>query len=118
MPTIYTSGRQRGKTTTLIMESAKHGYTIVCPTVLQARYVIGIAKKLGVKIPEPITCGRMLEEIQYSRHDPEKRKKYVIDELQTILHQLGVEVATIDEKCVKELPNVQLHRNNENHEND
>lgn len=105
MATIYTSGRQQGKTTTLIMESAKHGYTIVCPTIVQARYLIEMAEKLGVKIPEPITCGRMLEEIQYSRHDSEKRKKYVIDELQTILHQLGVEAATIDEKCVKELPN-------------
>lgn len=62
-----------------------------------------MAKKLRVKIPESITCGRMLEEIQYFRHDPEKRKKYVIDELQTILHQLGVEMATIDEKCVKGL---------------
>lgn len=49
--TIYVSGRQSGKTTFLIRQSADTGAVIVAPTCQMARYIDSMARDLGLQIP-------------------------------------------------------------------
>ena len=53
--TIYVSGRQSGKTTFLIRQSADTGAVIVAPTCQMARYIDSMARDLGLQIPPPDT---------------------------------------------------------------
>lgn len=53
--TIYVSGRQSGKTTFLIRQSADTGAVIVAPTCQMARYIDSMARDLGLQIPPPVT---------------------------------------------------------------
>ena len=48
--TIYVSGRQSGKTTFLIRQSADTGAVIVAPTCQMARYIDSMARDLGSPI--------------------------------------------------------------------
>lgn len=54
MKIVY-GDRASGKTTQAIIESSKTGRVILVPTTLRVIEVESMAKRLGVKIPKPIT---------------------------------------------------------------
>lgn len=95
---IYISGRQFGKTTMLIKESARTGATIAVATYNMAMHVKALARRLGLDIPEPVTY----YQIFHSYRENEK-KRYLVDELQMMLHQLNVDICTLDYKPVRYL---------------
>lgn len=99
MPTIYSGGRQNGKTTLLIMQSAQTGAVIVAPTRAMAQHVYYLAREMELKIPKPITVYELLINTMYR-----DKKHYLIDELQAILQQLNVDGATINELDISEIP--------------
>lgn len=88
---IYISGRQFGKTTMLIKESAKTGATIAVATYHMAKYVQDMAIRMGLKIPEPVTYAEI-----FRNYRENKNKRYLVDELQMMLSQLNVDIATVD----------------------
>ena len=88
---IYISGRQFGKTTMLIQESARTGATIAVATYQMARHVEFLARKLNLKIPTPVTYAEM-----FRTYRENKTKRYLVDELQMMLSQLNVDIATVD----------------------
>ena len=59
--TIYVSGRQSGKTTFLIRQSADTGAVIVAPTCQMARYIDSMARDLGLQIPPPVTVADWID---------------------------------------------------------
>lgn len=93
---IYISGRQFGKTTMLIKESAKTGATIAVATYHMAKYVQDMAIRMGLKIPEPVTYTEM-----FRTYHENKTKRYLVDELQMMLHQLNVDTATVDVEPIR-----------------
>lgn len=95
---IYISGRQFGKTTMLIKESAKTGATIAVATYHMAKYVQDMAIRMGLKIPEPVTYAEM-----FRTYREGKTKRYLVDELQMMLHQLNVDTATVDVEPIRYL---------------
>lgn len=88
---IYISGRQFGKTTMLIKESARTGATIAVATYQMAQHVLLLAEQMGLEIPQPVTYANMFKTHAYNR-----TKRYLVDELQTMLSQLNVDIATVD----------------------
>ena len=91
---LYISGRQLGKTTTLIKRSAETGAVIVVPNVRMARYTFEMAKELGLDISEPITPMHYISRL--ANGGLEKSQTYLIDELQTVLSRMNVDAATLD----------------------
>lgn len=89
--TVYIAGRQTGKTLFLIRESARTGAIIVAPTNQMVNYIDKMARDFGLKIPPPITI------VDWIKMMPHKRdQKYLVDELQSALHQMNVVMATLD----------------------
>lgn len=89
--TVYIAGRQTGKTLFLIRESARTGAIIVAPTYQMVNYIDKMARDFGLKIPPPITT------VDWIKMMPHKRdQKYLVDELQSALHQMNVVMATLD----------------------
>lgn len=89
---ILVSERQKGKTIRLILRSSVTKEIIVTPTLCMALYTKDLAKKMGVDIPEPI------HPIAFARRIAQGRStdKYLIDELQSVLDILDVNLATAD----------------------
>lgn len=52
--------RQSGKTTELIKESNKHWTYIICANEKRKQYIVDVANRLGVDIPNPITANEVL----------------------------------------------------------
>ena len=75
----------------LIKESAKTGATIAVATYHMAKYVQDMAAQMGLEIPEPVTYAEM-----FRTYREDKTKRYLVDELQMMLHQLNVDTATVD----------------------
>lgn len=89
--TVYIAGRQTGKTLFLIRESARTGAVIVAPTYQMANYIDKMARDFGLKIPPPIVT------VDWIKMMPHKQdQKYLVDELQSALHQMNVVMATLD----------------------
>lgn len=88
---VYIAPRQTGKTTMLIKMSAETGAIIVVPTYPMIKEVEDIAKELGLAIPKPIDCFRFVRGLSSFA-----RKRYLVDELQTVLDLMGIEAATLD----------------------
>ena len=88
---IYISGRQFGKTTMLIQESARTGATIAVATYQMARHVEFLARKLNLKIPTPVTYAEI-----FRNYRENKNKRYLVDELQMMLSQLNIDICTLD----------------------
>lgn len=61
------------------------------PTYPMIKHVEDIAKDLGLEIPEPIDCVRFMRELHNFA-----RKRYLADELQSVLSLMGIESATLD----------------------
>lgn len=91
---IYSKTRNSGKTTMLIEMSAKTGAIIVAPTYVMANYILGLANKLNLKIPEPISVREYVRRLSLDGMPSEQ--KYLIDELQLALMIMNVQAATID----------------------
>lgn len=96
---IYAAERQTGKTTMLVKESAKTGAIIVSPTYQMRKYIIGLADKLGLEIPSPITVKQYFQILARDRRD--SNQKYLVDELQMMLNQMGIDIATVNVNNVK-----------------
>lgn len=88
---IYISGRQFGKTTMLIKESARTGATIAVATYPMAQYVMSLAINLDLDIPQPVTYAEI-----FKTYRENKTKRYLVDELQMMLGQLNIDIATLD----------------------
>lgn len=91
MTDIYISGRQFGKTTKLIKESARTGATIAVATYSMVNYTMGLAKKLGLEIPQPVTYAEVFRTFRENR-----TTRYLVDELQKMLDQLNIDICTVD----------------------
>lgn len=52
---LINKSRGTGKTTQLIYVSAITGFKIIVPNAAMAKYVEELAKKMGLKIPQPIS---------------------------------------------------------------
>lgn len=94
--TVYIAGRQTGKTSRLVRESAITGAIIVVPTYQMAEHTLWTAKQLNLKIPEPITVTDYIYRL--AKGGLGKTQKYLIDELQMMLYQMNVETATLNPK--------------------
>ena len=95
---IYISGRQFGKTTMLIKESARTGATIAVANYQMVQHVRDMAAWMELEIPEPVTY----EEI-FRNYRKNKAKRYLVDELQMMLSQLNVDTATVDLEPIRYL---------------
>lgn len=93
---VYIAGRQTGKTSRLVRESAITGAIIVVPTYLMAEHTLWTAKQLNLKIPEPITVTDYIYRL--AKGGLGETQKYLIDELQMMLYQMNVETATLNPK--------------------
>lgn len=98
---IYSAERGVGKTTALIKESAKTGAIIVVTSYPMANHTMGLAKRLGLDIPEPITVTNYLKLLVCGGFNREQ--KYLVDELQMMLSQMNVETATVDANCIESI---------------
>lgn len=98
---VYITGRQTGKTTHLIRVSAKTGAVIVAPTYQMVSYIDQMARKLGLKIPPPISVVEWAQMVARKQVDPDQR--YLVDELQMVLHQMNVDVAMLSENYKEEV---------------
>lgn len=56
LPTIINLPRGGGKTTALVYASAVNKIPILCLNKQNKKYIEDLAKKLGLSIPEPLTC--------------------------------------------------------------
>lgn len=56
LPTIINLPRGGGKTTALVYASAVDKVPILCLNKQNKKYIEDLAKKLGLSIPEPLTC--------------------------------------------------------------
>ena len=102
---IYSAERGTGKTTALIKASAKTGAIIVATSYPRVNYTMGLAKRLKLDIPEPITVTNYLKVLVHGGLNREQ--KYLIDELQMMLSQMNVETATVDANYVEPLQDFQ-----------
>lgn len=98
---IYSAERGAGKTTALVEESAKTGAIIVVASHPMVNYIIGLAKRLNLDIPEPITVTNYLKVLVYGGLNREQ--KYLVDDLQMMLSQMNVETATVDANYVESI---------------
>ena len=101
---IYIGERGSGKTTMLIEMSEKTGATIVVATYPMVKYIQKTAGQMGKKIPVPITVTNYIHLL--ANGGLSKSQKYLVDELQMILHGMNIEVATCDNDCLRALGNL------------
>ena len=78
-------GRCTGKTTELIYTSHIMGDTILVATEKRKMFVEDTAKRMGLKIPTPLTVTNILSE---SRGSLEKPPRLIIDDLDDVIGQL------------------------------
>lgn len=91
MITVYMGGRQSGKTTSLIKESARTRAVIAVPTHHMAMYVQYIAGELGLDIPAPVTYDKLFQNCKTDRST-----RYLVDEVQALLHHMNVDALTMN----------------------
>ena len=85
---VIAGPRCSGKTSSLIQVSADTGIPIIAPSMAMANYIKMIAKEQGMNIPEPTSINKIVNQ-------GGRPGKYLIDELEMCLRQLG-----IDAECV------------------
>ena len=86
---IIEGSRGSGKTTELIYKSAELGVSIIAPTMLMCGSIKAAAEKYECDIPEPVSINKV---VNLEKGRP---KKYLIDELDLCLQQLGIEAEYI-----------------------
>ena len=100
---IFIAGRQFGKTAMLIKKSAETGARIAVANYIMASHVKNMAKNMGLAIPAPVLYGDVFENYLYNQNE-----RYLVDELQMMLSQLKVDVATVDSEPIQFLAPWQL----------
>ena len=80
---MITGQRCSGKTASLIQVSADTGVPIIAPTMIMANCIKQKAKEYGLDIPEPTTINKIVNR-------GGRPGKYLIDELEMCLNQLGI----------------------------
>lgn len=98
MNKIYTGKRGSGKTTLLIKKSAETGAVIVAPTYAACVYIKEAAHAMNLNITEPITVDQFLREKRYG-----VKHKALVDELQFLLNELGVDTATVTDSYTENI---------------
>lgn len=101
---IINLGRGQGKTTRLLYASEFNDAPILCATYAQAKNLVEMANRIGLKIPEPIIVGEIMTNRIQGSHAV--NKDLLVDEapmvLQALLNQLGmhgeVKAITLTEK--------------------
>lgn len=88
---LYISGRQCGKTTMLIKESARTGATIAVATYQMAQHILFLAEQMGLDIPQPVTYAEIFNSYRLN-----KKTRYLVDELQMMFSQLNIDAATMN----------------------
>lgn len=106
---LYISPRQHGKTTMLVKKSAETGAIIVTANNQMAKHVELIANELGLDIPKPISVRKYI--IDLAGGGLNNTQKYLIDELQMMLYQMNVEMATVNIDVVDILHDYHLKEN-------
>lgn len=91
---IIEGARGSGKTTELIYKSAELGIPIIAPTAMMCNCIKAQALKMGCDIPEPVSINKVVN-FEKGHH------KYLIDELDLCLQQLGIEAEYVT-VCNKE----------------
>lgn len=91
--TIINLPRCGGKTTALVYASAVDKIPILCFSTSQKRDIEQLAKKLGVDIPEPLTCNSN----DLSRIGGLGTRKVLVDNAETVIpefikEKLGIEI--------------------------
>ena len=87
---LIIGGRQSGKTTHLIKESAKTGKVIITFNAEHAKHVLRMANDMEVKIPQPVPVGN-LQSLRGNRNA--RDMGVLIDEFEYVLYELlGVHV--------------------------
>ena len=76
--------RGSGKTTKLIYKSAELNIPIIAPTTMMCNCIKARASEMGCNIPEPISINKVVN-FEKGHH------KYLIDELDLCLEQLGID---------------------------
>lgn len=82
---VIVGPRCSGKTTSLIQVSADTGIPIIAPTMAMANCIKQTAKEYGLDIPEPTSINKVVNQ-------GGRPGKYLIDELEMCLRQLGIDV--------------------------
>jgi hypothetical protein len=78
--------RHSGKTTRMIMESAKTGSYILVATKCQADCVYKQTKEMGINIPYPVTISEVITGRKYFDNKYMKEHGVLVDEAQSVLH--------------------------------
>lgn len=76
--------RGSGKTTKLIYKSAELNIPIIAPTTMMCNCIKARASEIGCNIPEPISINKLINIFT-------RKEKYLIDELDLCLEQLGID---------------------------
>ena len=86
---VMVMGRQSGKTTLAVKESADKGWPILCTNLSMLNAVKNIAKKLELEIPEPIFWGSW-------KYLGKKPLMVIVDNVDVVLSDIlgGVKVET------------------------
>lgn len=88
---IYIGNSGSGKTTMLINESAKTGYTIAVANYYMVRKIAKMADEMGLYIPRPVTYDTIFANFQEN-----KNTRYLVDNLHMMISQLGIVDCTVD----------------------
>ena len=89
---IILTGRQGGKTTSLIRMCSEDGGNIVCQSEMQSRFLIKQAEVMGLKISKPITYAEFIS----GNFDKENIKYLYIDEADLLLQYMAeIEIKAI-----------------------
>ena len=96
---IYYGTRMSGKSSILVRESAKTGAIIVAATYPMCNALVGLAEMYDLKIPQPITVGEYIRTLHLGGMN--RTQKYLIDELQMVLKQMNIKMATVSHESVK-----------------
>jgi hypothetical protein len=96
LPTIINLPRGGGKTTALVYASAVNRIPILCLGLSHKGYIKELAKKLGVDIPEPLTCNPN----DLSRIGGLGAYKVLVDNAEVVIpefirEKLGIEIAAM-----------------------
>lgn len=89
---IINLGRGQGKTTRLLYASEFNDIPILCATLHQKQYLMDMARRLGLKIPEPINVSEIISDKTTNSHVMDR--DLLVDEahwvLQNLLKSLGM----------------------------
>lgn len=109
MPKIVISGRQTGKTVSLINDAHQTGGIVVCPTQIMADYVSKTARDLDMVIAKPIIYEQAMGNRGWLNHVPHYFDEFGFVLMHSILRTihkfvyLNTKTIIIDESTISKL---------------